>query len=179
MDMKILQVLDRLIPYDAFLNDLAARIVGMIKADSSDPEFVSQRKAYELFGRRNVERWKRQGKVESYKRPGKVEYRTSDLRLLQRTVQDYIEPPSREDDKDNNKTKNRQTYLWLYIQNISIIGIESITISQANNKAITNEGIETNMRPRWRLFSQTHVCGIGCKLQDTPQIQGKRLYQAA
>lgn len=107
MDMKILQVLDRLIPYDAFLNDLAARIVGMIKADSSDPEFVSQRKAYELFGRRNVERWKRQGKVESYKRPGKVEYRTSDLRLSQRTVQDYIEPPSREDDKDNNKTKNK------------------------------------------------------------------------
>lgn len=107
MDMKILQVLDRLIPYDAFLNDLAARIVGMIKADSSDPEFVSQRKAYELFGRRNVERWKRQGKVEFYKRPGKVEYRTSDLRLLQRTVQDYIEPPSQEESRNNRKKQER------------------------------------------------------------------------
>ena len=104
MDMKILQVLDRLVPYDAFLNDLAARIVGMMKADSNDPEFVSQRKAYELFGRRNVERWKRQGKVVSYKRPGKVEYRTSDLRLLQRTVQDYIEPPLH---KENNSGKKR------------------------------------------------------------------------
>ncbi len=103
MDMKILQVFDRLIPYDAFLNDLAARIVKMIKADSNDPEFVSQRKAYELFGRRNVERWKRQGKVESYKRPGKVEYRTSDLRLLQRTVQDYLEPSSYKDDENSNK----------------------------------------------------------------------------
>ena len=61
MDMKILQVLDRLIPYDAFLNDLAARIVGMIKADSNDPEFVCQRKAYKLFGRRNVERWNDKG----------------------------------------------------------------------------------------------------------------------
>lgn len=71
MNMKILQVLDRLVPYDAFLNDLAARIVGMMKADSNDPEFVSQRKAYELFGRRNVERWKRQGKVVSYKDPEK------------------------------------------------------------------------------------------------------------
>ena len=101
MDMKILQVLDRLIPYDAFLNDLAARIVGMIKADSNDPEFVSQRKAYELFGRRNVERWK----LESYKRPGKVEYRTSDLRLLQRTVQDYIEPPSQEESGNNRKSR--------------------------------------------------------------------------
>ena len=56
-----------------------------------DPEFISQRKAYELFGRRNVERWKRQGKVVSYKRPGKVEYRTADLRLLQRTTQDYFD----------------------------------------------------------------------------------------
>lgn len=103
MDMKILQVLDRLVPYDAFLNDLAARIVGTMKADSNDPEFVSQRKAYELFGRRNVERWKRQGKVVSYKRPGKVEYRTSDLRLLQRTVQDYIEPPSHKESGNNKK----------------------------------------------------------------------------
>lgn len=99
MDMKILQVLDRLIPYDTFLNDLAARIVKMIKADCNDPEFVSQRKAYELFGRRNVERWKRQGKVESYKRPGKVEYRTSDLRLLQRTVQDYFKVSPSKNDK--------------------------------------------------------------------------------
>lgn len=74
-----------------------------MKADSNDPEFVSQRKAYELFGRRNVERWKRQGKVESYKRPGKVEYRTSDLRLLQRTVQDYIEPPLHEESGNNKK----------------------------------------------------------------------------
>ncbi|MCX4293269.1 MULTISPECIES: hypothetical protein [Bacteroidales] len=99
--MKILQVLDRLIPYDTFLNDLAARIVKMMKADNNDPEFVSQRKAYELFGRRNVERWKRQGKIESYKRPGKVEYRTSDLRLLQRTTQDYFKTPPLKNNRKN------------------------------------------------------------------------------
>ena len=101
MDIKILQVLDRLIPYDTFLNDLAARIVKMMKADNNDPEFVSQRKAYELFGRRNVERWKRQGKIESYKRPGKVEYRTSDLRLLQRTTQDYFKTPPLKNNRMN------------------------------------------------------------------------------
>lgn len=72
--MKILQFLDHLIPYETFLNDLSSRIVRQLKADKDDPEFISQRKAYELFGRRNVERWKRQGKVVSYKRPGKVEY---------------------------------------------------------------------------------------------------------
>ena len=54
-------------------------------------QFLDHLIPYELFGRRNVERWKRQGKVVSYKRPGKVEYRTADLRLLQRTTQDYFD----------------------------------------------------------------------------------------
>mgnify|MGYP000014206567 CR=1 FL=1 len=89
--MKILQFLDHLIPYETFLNDLSSRIVRQLKTDKDDSEFVSQRKAYELFGRRNVERWKRQGKVVSYKRPGKVEYCTVDLRFLQRTTQDYFD----------------------------------------------------------------------------------------
>ena len=82
--MKILQFLDHLIPYETFLNDLSSRIVRQLKADKDDPEFISQRKAYELFGRRNVERWKRQGKVVSYKRPGKVEYRTADIIRIER-----------------------------------------------------------------------------------------------
>lgn len=106
--MKILQFLDHLIPYETFLNDLSSRIVRQLKADKDDPEFISQRKAYELFGRRNVERWKRQGKVVSYKRPGKVEYRTADLRLLQRTTQDYFDESQpkqaeRPVKKDNDK----------------------------------------------------------------------------
>lgn len=89
--MQFLQFLDHLIPYDTFLNDVAARVVSMLKTDKEDPEFVSQRKAYEMFGRRNVERWRKQGKVEPCKRPGKLEYRTAELRLLQRTVQDYFQ----------------------------------------------------------------------------------------
>lgn len=88
--MALLQFLDHLIPYETFLNDLASRVVALLKNDNDDPEYVSQRKAYEIFGRRNVERWRRQGKVEPIKRPGKVEYRTSELRMLQRTVQDYL-----------------------------------------------------------------------------------------
>ena len=54
--MPLFQFLDHLIPYDTFLNDLAARIVKLLKADHDDPEYVSQRKAYQMFGRRNVER---------------------------------------------------------------------------------------------------------------------------
>lgn len=89
--MAIFQFLDKLIPYDIFLNDVAARIVKMLKSDRNDPEYISQRKAYEMFGRRNVERWRKQGKVEPCKRPGKLEYRTADLRLLQRIKQDYFD----------------------------------------------------------------------------------------
>ena len=88
--MAFMQFLDRLIPYDTFLNDVASRVVRMLKTDKDDPEFVSQRKAYEMFGRRNVERWRKQGKVEPCKRPGRLEYRTADLRLLQRVKQDYF-----------------------------------------------------------------------------------------
>ncbi len=88
--MNFLNFSDHLVSYDKFLKDLAATIVKMLKADTQDPEFISQRKAYEMFGRGNIERWRKQGKVQPYKRPGKLEYRTADLRLLQRTVQDYI-----------------------------------------------------------------------------------------
>lgn len=89
--MPLFQFFDHLIPYDTFLNDLAARIVKLLKADHDDPEYVSQRKAYQMFGRRNIERWRRQGKIVPCKRPGKVEYRTAELRFLQRTVQDYFD----------------------------------------------------------------------------------------
>lgn len=89
--MALMQFLDHLVSYETFLNDIASRVVKLLKADKADPEFVSQRKAYEMFGRRNVDRWKRQGKVEVYKRPGRLEYRTADLRLLQRVKQDYFE----------------------------------------------------------------------------------------
>ena len=104
--MQLLQFLDHLIPYDTFLNDLAARIVRLLKSDNNDPEFISQRKAYQMFGRRNVERWRRQGKVTYYKRPGKVEYKTADLRFLQRTVQDYLDCNTLQTGKGLNKPRN-------------------------------------------------------------------------
>lgn len=82
---------DRLIPYETFLNDVAARVVSYIKSDKDDPEFVSQRRAYEIFGRRNVERWRRVGFIKPYKRPGRLEYKMADLRYLQRQYNDYYD----------------------------------------------------------------------------------------
>lgn len=85
-----LQFTDKLVSYETFISDLSARVVRLMKNDACDPEFVSQRKAFEIFGRRNVERWRRQGKIKPCKRPGKIEYCMADLRLLQRTEQDYL-----------------------------------------------------------------------------------------
>lgn len=88
--MMVLQFTDRLIPYNVFLQDIASLVVKKLKENNNDPEFVSQRKAYSMFGRANVERWRRQNKVKVHKRPGKVEYKTADLRFLQSLEQDYF-----------------------------------------------------------------------------------------
>ena len=86
----MIQFPDKCVSYATFVDDVAARVVRLMKADSDDPEYISQRKAFQIFGRRNVERWRKQGKVQPCKRPGKIEYCTADLRLLQRTQQDYF-----------------------------------------------------------------------------------------
>lgn len=91
--MKIIQVLGRLVPYDVFLDDLSERIADHLERNRQYPEFVSQRKAYDIFGRANVERWRHQGIVTLYRRPGKVEYRTEELRQLKLTEQDYFDRP--------------------------------------------------------------------------------------
>lgn len=90
MSQVSIQFSDKCVSYETFMSDLSARVVRMMKSDAADPEYISQRQAYMMFGRCNVDRWRRNGKVKVYKRPHKVEYRTADLRLLQRTEQDYL-----------------------------------------------------------------------------------------
>ena len=86
----LIQFIDRLVSYETFLKDVGATVVKMIKLEKDDPEFVSQRTAYKMFGRRNIERWRKQGLVEPSIRPGRIEYITAELRFLQRQKQDYF-----------------------------------------------------------------------------------------
>ena len=79
--MFTLDFTDKSVTYDTFIHDVATR---------NDPEMVSQRQAYAMFGRGNVDRWRKQGKINPCKRPGKVEYRTVELRALQQKKQDYF-----------------------------------------------------------------------------------------
>lgn len=85
-----IQFSDKSVPYSVFVKDVAAEIVYLLKNDEDDPEYISQRKAFEVFGRRNVERWRRQNDIKPCIRPGRVEYNMAELRLLQRRQQDYF-----------------------------------------------------------------------------------------
>lgn len=82
---------DKVVTYDTFMNDLAARLASFLQHDRNEPEMISQRKAYSVFGRGNVDRWRKKGLIHPCIRPGKVEYSTKRLRVLQRTEQDYFE----------------------------------------------------------------------------------------
>lgn len=88
--MMQIQFPDRMVTYDTFMSDLASRIAEKLTAIKGQPEVVSQRKAFSLFGRANVERWLRQGKLHPSRRVGKVEYLTSELRTAQSNTQDYF-----------------------------------------------------------------------------------------
>ncbi len=85
-----LDFLNKSVSYETFIHDVAASVVRMLSEVRNDPDTISQRQAYAMFGRGNVDRWRREGRIEPCKRPGKVEYRTAELRALQRIKQDYF-----------------------------------------------------------------------------------------
>lgn len=89
--MFTLDFADKSVTYETFIRDVAASVCRMLSEQRDDPEVISQRQAYAMFGRGNVDRWRREERIEPLaKRPGKVEYRTAELRALQRVQQDYF-----------------------------------------------------------------------------------------
>ena len=85
-----IQFSDKIVSYATFVNDIAASIVKQLKESREDPVMLSQRKAYCVFGRSNVDRWRKKGLITPHKRPGKVEYSTTELRRCQSRQQDYF-----------------------------------------------------------------------------------------
>lgn len=88
--MMHIQFPDRMVTYDVFMSDLANRIAEKLLCIREHPEVISQRAAYREFGKTNVQRWLRQGKLHPCKRIGKVEYSTAELRMAQQVQQDYF-----------------------------------------------------------------------------------------
>ena len=48
------QLADKSVPYKVFVDDVAARLAYFIGIDRADPEYISQNKAFKMFGRSNV-----------------------------------------------------------------------------------------------------------------------------
>ena len=89
--MQLTDIKNEKSDYWAFVNDVANKIVTILKEDRDDPDYISQRKAWEIFGQGNVKRWVKEGLVEPHRRGGKIEYRTALLNELRRTPVDYYD----------------------------------------------------------------------------------------
>lgn len=88
--MNTIEFTDRSVSYETFLDDLACRVANELEKRRALPEYISQQQAFRIFGRANVERWRKTLQIEPRKRPGKLEYKVSELRTLQTKIQDYL-----------------------------------------------------------------------------------------
>ncbi len=79
------------VTYDKFVTDIAAKLASFMKEDQNDAAYISQRKAIALYGKGNIERWKKSGAISPVSRPGKIEYNQSVLKELSRTDEVFIQ----------------------------------------------------------------------------------------
>lgn len=87
--MMQIQFSDKMVTYETFISDLAARLFVMMN-EKDDKAFISQNKAYAKYGRHNIERWRSKGLIEPRRTKGKFEYSTIELQRLANIKQDYL-----------------------------------------------------------------------------------------
>ena len=82
---------DGTVTYEQFVNDLATRITSkMHQAENLEKE-ISKAKAYKMFGRADVDRWIKGGKIyPSRISPGITRYKLVDLQKLASVKQNYL-----------------------------------------------------------------------------------------
>ena len=85
------QFLDTTVTYDQFITDLATKIALKMHQVEKGQLGISQAQAYKMFGRADVERWVKNGKIEPVRiSPGKKRYRLIDLQKLADVQQNYL-----------------------------------------------------------------------------------------
>ena len=85
------QFLDTTVTYDQFITDLATKIALQMHQVEKGQLEISQAQAYKMFGRADVERWVKNGKIEPVRiSPGKKRYRLIDLQKLADVQQNYL-----------------------------------------------------------------------------------------
>ena len=86
---------DKMVSFETFLSAIRNVVKEEVSNAVGKRPFITQAKAYATFGRRNVERWVKEGKVKVFGRgkDGKVaryEYKLSELEACADKVQDYL-----------------------------------------------------------------------------------------
>ena len=85
------QFLDTTVTYDQFITDLATKIALKMHQVEKGQLEISQAQAYKMFGRADVERWVKNGKIEPVRiSPGKKRYKLIDLQKLADVQQNYL-----------------------------------------------------------------------------------------
>ena len=82
---------DKSVTYDYFTSDLATKIaLKMYQIEKGKLE-ISQSQAFKMFGRADVERWIKSGKLQPSRiSPGKKRFKLVDLQKLANIQQNYL-----------------------------------------------------------------------------------------
>ena len=86
-----LQFIDTIVSNGQFIDELATKIALKIHQIEKGQLEISQAQAYRMYGRADVERWVKHGKLHPCRiSPGKIRYRLIDLQKLASIQQNYV-----------------------------------------------------------------------------------------
>ncbi len=90
-DNSVLQFADLTVTFEQFVDLLATKVALRIHQVEKGQLEISQAQAYRLFGRADVDRWIKNGKLQPSRiSPGKKRYRLVDLQELATIQQNYL-----------------------------------------------------------------------------------------
>ena len=90
-DNTTLQFSDKTVTFEQFVDMLATKVALRIHQVEKGQLEISQAQAYRMFGRADVDRWVKNGKLKPVRiSPGKKRYRLVDLQELATIQQNYI-----------------------------------------------------------------------------------------
>lgn len=90
-DKSEIQFSDASVTYEQFVEELATKVALKMHQIEKGQLEISQAKAYKMFGRADVDRWVRTGKLKPCRiSPGKKRYKLIDLQRLASVQQNYL-----------------------------------------------------------------------------------------
>ena len=91
MGIRIRVVHQTTVTFDQFIDSLATKVALRIHQVEKGQFEISQAQAYRMYGRADVERWVKSGKLKPVRiSPGKKRYRLIDLQELANIQQNYL-----------------------------------------------------------------------------------------